>query len=115
MGKRRDSYWWHGSISHTRKGTWWPVWYIEWGGRGYDRWGAPLLAALIPIWGEWKISFKLDLPKKPETSYERMLRVEAEYYAAMKPSLDDELDARLADHEERLEEQLEIDRQDRLW
>ena len=48
---RHDSYWWHGSLGRNDANGW-PVWFIEWGGRGHKRYGAPLLAIGWPWRGK---------------------------------------------------------------
>ena len=57
LGPRHDTYWWGGSIGMDVKGGWCPLWYVEWGGKGYKRYGAPLFSCLIPVW-RWKIRLK---------------------------------------------------------
>jgi hypothetical protein len=66
------------------KGSWQPLWYVEWGGRGWRRYGAPLLAVLVPLWGKRRIDFRIDLPYR-ETWAEQMTRQNAEYYEVMRP------------------------------
>lgn len=49
-------YWWAGSIGQDDANGW-PLWFIEWGGRGYRKYGAPLFCFAFPV-GKRRISFR---------------------------------------------------------